>query len=226
MARPTRVLYVENDPTLRGIITRNLGVNSEIELVSAHAASGEALEDPALSTIDVALLDLELGPDSLNGIELGIAIRGKNPNAGIVIFTQHMVPDFLSKLPEKFQLGWSCIEKRADLEMGYLVDVLRATARGLSVIDPKMQLARAQVDPNPVGRLSVRQREVMALAASGLDAPAIAEALSLAPVTVRQDLSKAYAILIPEPKPGTDLRTSAVLKYLKETRLYSDESQI
>jgi DNA-binding NarL/FixJ family response regulator len=103
---------------------------------------------------------------------------------------------------------------------------LRATARGLNVVDPKMQIARANVETSPIDRLSARQREVMALAATGLDAPAIAESLSIAAVTVRQDLSKAYAILIPNPKPGTDLRTSAVLKYLKETRLYTDEFQI
>lgn len=226
MARPTRVMYVENDPTLRGIIARSLEASAEIELVSSYASSNEALEDPDLLKIDVALLDLALGADSLNGTELGIAIRTKNPNAGIVIFTQHMVPDFLAQLPEEFQWGWSCIEKRADLENQYLVDVLRATARGLNVVDPKMQIARATVETSPIDRLSVRQREVMALAATGLDAPAIAESLSIAAVTVRQDLSKAYAILIPNPKPGTDLRTSAVLKYLKETRLYTDEFQI
>ncbi len=226
MARPTRVMYVENDPTLRGIISRNLEANEQIELVSSHASSSEALDDAAISKIDVALLDLALGPESLNGTELGIAIRTKNPNTGIVIFTQHMVPDFLAQLPEEFQWGWSCIEKRADLEVEYLVDVLRATARGLNVVDPKMQIARASTESSPVDRLSARQREVMALAASGLDAPAIAEALSLAAVTVRQDLSKAYAVLVPNPKAGTDLRTSAVLKYLKETRLYSDEFHI
>lgn len=226
MARQTRVMYVENDPTLRGIIARNLESSDQIELVASHASSVEALADPAMLKIDVALLDLALGPDSLNGTELGIAIRSKNPNAGIVIFTQHMVPDFLAQLPEEFQWGWSCIEKRADLENDYLVDVLRATARGLNVVDPKMQLARAAMETSPIDRLSARQREVMALAASGLDAPAIAESLSLAAVTVRQDLSKAYAVLVPNPKAGTDLRTSAVLKYLKETRLYSDELQI
>jgi hypothetical protein len=34
---------------------------------------------------------------------------------------------------------------------------------------------------------------------------------------VRQELSKAYAVLVPEPTPGTDLRTSAVLAYLRAT---------
>jgi DNA-binding NarL/FixJ family response regulator len=59
---------------------------------------------------------------------------------------------------------------------------------------------------------------VIALAATGLDATEIAKHLNLAAVSVRQELSKCYKVLIPNPKPGTDLRTAAVLKYLRDTR--------
>ena len=60
----------------------------------------------------------------------------------------------------------------------------------------------------------------MYLATTGVDATVIAGELELAPVTVRKELSKIYQILVPDPKPGTDLRTSAVLRYLRETRAY------
>jgi hypothetical protein len=30
---------------------------------------------------------------------------------------------------------------------------------------------------------------------------------------VRKDLSAAYAVLVPDPKPGSDLRITAILKY-------------
>jgi hypothetical protein len=55
----------------------------------------------------------------------------------------------------------------------------------------------------------------MALAASGYDAVGIAERLHLAHVSVRRELSLAYRVLVPEPQPGTDLRTGAVLEYLR-----------
>ena len=58
----------------------------------------------------------------------------------------------------------------------------------------------------------------MSLAANGLDGNSIARELSLAPITIRQELSRAYAVLIPNPEDGTDLRTSAVLRYLREIR--------
>ena len=55
MSRPTRVLYVENDPVLRSMMSAFIKSLPEIELVASVGGASEALaiEDP----IDVALLD-------------------------------------------------------------------------------------------------------------------------------------------------------------------------
>lgn len=217
MVRPTRVIYVEDDPALRGIVTEILDSRVELEVVAAVGSAAEALRQP-LSRCDVALLDFALGPASMTGAELGLTLRQKYANLGIVMFSQHVVPDFVGSLPESVRWGWSFIEKRANIDADFLVEVLRATARGLNVVDPKIAQARSDSAGSPINQLTPRQREILALAASGLDATGIAEQLFLAPITVRQELSKAYAILVPDPKPGTDLRTSAVLRYLRETR--------
>ena len=66
-----------------------------------------------------------------------------------------------------------------------------------------------------LAKLSPRQREVIALAAAGYDAVGIADRLHLAHVSVRRELSMAYRVLVPDPQPGTDLRTAAVLEYLR-----------
>ena len=224
MARPTRVLYVENDPALRGIVAAMLRSSPALEVVAACSDATEALAQVEAETLDVALLDLALGKHSLNGTELGLVLRERNPNVGIVIFTQHVVPDFVASLPEDIQWGWSFIEKRGDLDLDSLVDVLRSTARGLNVLDPGIQRAREKAPPSVIDKLTARQREIFALAATGLDATAIAGELKLAAITVRQDLSKAYAIPVPDPPPGTDLRTSAVLRYLRESRTYAEDA--
>ena len=224
MARPTRVLYVENDPALRGIVAAMLRSSSALEVVAACSDATEALAQVDAETLDVALLDLALGKHSLNGTELGLVLRERNPNVGIVIFTQHVVPDFVASLPEDIQWGWSFLEKRGDLDIESLVDVLRSTARGLNVLDPGIQRAREKAPPSVIDDLTARQREILALASTGLDATAIASQLNLAAITVRQDLSKAYAVLVPDPPPGTDLRTSAVLRYLRESRTYAEDA--
>ena len=99
MARPTRVLYVENDPALRGIVAAMLRSSPALEVVAACSDATEALAQVEAETLDVALLDLALGKHSLNGTELGLVLRERNPNVGIVIFTQHVVPDFVASLP-------------------------------------------------------------------------------------------------------------------------------
>lgn len=218
MARPTRVLYVENDPALRGILMRLLSEWPEIEVVAAVGSAEEALAEPQAQRADVALLDLALGPESLTGTELGLVLRSANPNIGIVILSQHLIPDFVLSLPESQRMGWSFLEKRGDLDVESLVDVLRSTARGLNVVDPRVAATRATAQGSEVDRLSPRQREIMSLVATGMDATAVSAQLGLASTTVRQELSKAYGVLVPDPRPGTDLRTTAVLRYLRATR--------
>lgn len=220
---PRSVLYVEDDPTLRGILSELMRTSSDLDVVAAVGTPTEALEIARAQHIDVALLDLALGDGELTGIELGIRIRELRPDTGIVILSQHVVPDFISQLPDRYREGWSFIAKRADLRLPRLVEILIATARGLNVVDPEILAARSETRGNPVEFLTPRQREIMALAASGRDATAIADELSLAPGTVRQELSKAYAVLVPHPTPGTDLRTSAVLAYLRATHAHRSD---
>ena len=214
---PRSVLYVEDDPALRGILTGMMQSAPELDVLAAVGSSQEALAITRDTSVDVALLDLALADGDLTGIELGIRIRELRPDTGIVLLSQHIVPDFIDQLPDRYREGWSFIAKRADLSVDKLIDVIVATSRGLNVVDPGVLAARRRVQGDPVESLTPRQREIMALAASGRDATAIAAELSIAPGTVRQELSKAYAVLVPDPTPGTDLRTSAVLAYLRAT---------
>lgn len=211
------VLYVEDDPTLRGILTELLSTSPALQVVASVGTSAEALAIARDQRIDVALLDLALGDGELTGIELGIRIRELRADTGVVLLSQHVVPDFIDQLPDRYREGWSFIAKRSDLRLDRLTEILLATARGLNIVDPEILAARRTAAKDPVAHLTPRQREIMALAATGRDATAIASELSLASGTVRQELSKAYGLLVPNPTPGTDLRTSAVLAYLRAT---------
>ena len=169
---------------------------------------------------DVALLDFSLGKDSANGIELGHQLRIVHEEIGIVIFSQHQVTNFPLAGVNSQLMGWSILQKKADIDFNYLIEVLRDTSRGKRIIDPVYQ--SVSQDSDPLAKLTPRQREIIALAATGIDASVIAIEIGLAAVTVRQELSKIYSTLIPNAKPGTDLRTSAVMLYLRETRRDED----
>jgi DNA-binding NarL/FixJ family response regulator len=122
----------------------------------------------------------------------------------------------LNSLSDLVRWGWSYVEKRGDGKIDNLVEVLISTSNGRSTID--VSHPEQAAEESLISQLTLRQRQIMSLAATGLDANAIARELQLAAITIRQELSRCYAILIPNPSEGTDLRTSAVLKYLREVR--------
>ena len=218
MPRDTRLLYVENDPVLRSMMSGLLSGLVGIEVVASVSDSSEALA--CEERFDVALLDWALGSNSLNGVQLGHALRERDENVGIVILSQHYAWDFHGA-NGRVSMGWSYVEKRADIDTVYLTKVLRATASGLSVVEPAIDQGQAPASVERLGRLSVRQRQIMSLAATGVDANVIAEQIGLAAVTVRKELSECYRILVPDPAPGTDLRTAAVVAWIEGRRVTS-----
>ncbi len=214
IVRATRVIYVENDPALLGILRGMLDRQEGVEVVCACTTAADALRCEGIDDADVALLDLGLGPDSINGIDLGIALRERNPNIGIVIHSQHEVGHVLPLLPTGDDMGWSYLPKTGDMRIADVVAVLRSTAAGMST---GRDITSARPVPS-LGDLTDRQRAVMALAADGLAAPEIARRLGTTHEGVRQELSRAYRVLIPEVGEGEDRRTRAVVAYLRLVR--------
>lgn len=214
--RPTRVIYVENDPALRGIVTKFLRHRPELEVLLSVSNGDDLVTSPAVRRADVALLDLALGPDTMNGIDLGIALRETNPNIGIVIHSQHSLDHLSRRVPKQLRIGWSVFPKSGDINMDDLVSVLRTTARGIAVGGDFADSSDGE--QTALSSMKPRQRAVMALASTGLSSSEIANRLGITHDSVRQDLSKAYKQLVPNPAPGDDLRTRAILVYLQIVR--------
>jgi len=216
--RDTRLLYVENDPVLRSMMTALLAGLPGIEVVASVGGSDEALE--VKGPLDVALLDWALGPESMNGVELGHALRKRAEDIGIVILSQHYAWDFHGA-NGRVDMGWSYVEKRVNLDPAYLAKVLKATAAGLSVVEPSIDRGRAPASVDRLSQLTSRQRQIMSIAATGVDANVIAERIGLRPVSVRKELSECYRVLVPDAAPGTDLRTAAVVAWIDGRRMTS-----
>lgn len=214
--RDTRVIYVENDPALRGVMTRSLRGAEGIELLLETGSAREALAAPEVIRADVALLDLALGADELNGIDLGLGLRQRNSDIGIVVYSQYSMRNLARRVPEAQRIGWSFIPKTGDMRTEDMVSILRATARGIS----HDRADSVQIETNEqslLEQLSDRQRAIMALASTGLTAPEISVRLGASHDAVRKELSRSYRILVPEAAGG-DLRTLAVLSYLQLVR--------
>ena len=216
--RNTRVLYVEDDPALRTIMTEILNRQSGIEILSSVSNAAEAIAAHDLAPFDVALIDLALGTESANGFELALKLRDVSQNIGIVIYSQHASEDLQSQIPHDERFSWSIVQKRAPVDVKTLVNVIRATASGRSHVEPYERSTRASTYAETILQLTKRQHIIMSMLVEGIDVAFVAEKLNFSQVTIRQELSRIYKILIPEPQPETDLRTTAVLKYLRYSR--------
>ena len=208
--RPTRVIYVENDPALRGIMSALLDETGDVELLLSTGIAHEALDPSIEEKADVALLHLALGTAQMNGIDLGLAVRALNDDIGIVIHSQFRLSTVARTVPAEALIGWAPLPKSGDLDMDTLVHTLRETARGVTNV-PNAESQRA---PAPLEQMTMRQRAVMGMAAAGVASPEIARRLNISHDAVRQDLSAVYRILIPDATSSDDRRTRAVLAYL------------
>lgn len=210
----TRVLYLEPDPCLRRYMTQFMEDCDGLEVAAAVGSAVEALEVD-LSHIDAAVIEVALSPWDMSGFDIALALRRRKP-IGIVFFTQHPVPDIMAGSQGPHQGGWSVLHKTSELDPVDFTHVVQSTARGLNFVDPASQRLQRRQAASLLSRLTERQRQMLTLASDGMDGKAIALDLGLAAVTVRQEFSRIYELLVPDAGPGRDLRTTAVVRYLRE----------
>lgn len=213
--RKTRVIYVENDPALRKILSKLLSQEAGIEVVAAVGTPTEALQLPNLKLIDAALIDYSLGQDSLNGLELGMALRAFNEHLGILIYSQFDIKNISKRIPASQNHGWGFATKSGNADISELASNLIAVANGKNLTIPSLNTSNDLPDNrvSRYSRLSERQRATMALAAQGLNPKAIGEQLGISYDLARQELSRSYKILVPDMRDEQVLSVTAILEF-------------
>ena len=219
--RPTRLLYIENDPALRKILGGILSSSNDLNLLGDFGRSDEVLERTLVRKADVALIDFALDQNGLNGVELGIALRNINEYIGIVIYSQFTVRPMVNRVPKDMRSGWSFFEKSATMELHDYVDILKFTAAGKGNWEEVLRKDSdgKESEASIFFSLSPRQRSIMSLTTQGKSAQDIASQLDLSYSYVRKELSRAYAVLLPNAVASDDLKTRAVLKYMELMRI-------
>lgn len=179
-----RILIADDQALVRGALATLLGLESDLEVVAQVGSGRQALERVAAGGVDVALLDIEM-PDG-DGLWAAERIAASHAATRSLIVTTFGRPGYLSRAVAAGASGF--IVK--DTPPSQLAEAIRKVAAGLRVIDPALAQESVLLGPNP---LTEREREVLRLAGSGMDAPRIAAALHLGEGTVRNYLSSAIA---------------------------------
>ena len=117
--------------------------------------------------------------------------------------------------------GWSFFDKSAEMDTDDYVKILRNTASGKGNWEEVLEddEASSGKESSVFFSLTPRQRSIMSLSVQSKSPQEIALQLDLSYSYVRKELSRSYAILIPDAKSTDDVKTAAVLKYMELMRL-------
>jgi two-component system, NarL family, response regulator len=188
--KPLRILLVEDDELFRLGLCVRLQQEPDLEIV-AEAEDGEtAIELVNQTLLNIVLLDV--GLPGIGGIEACRQIKQRQPHLPVLVLTSHSQPSLITRLIEAGAQGY-CLK---GIAAETLILALRSVVAGaswwdqtatkeiLSAFGSQAITNRAlnKLSNNP---LTQREQEILVLLAAGKTNPEIAEALYIAPGTVR-----------------------------------------
>jgi len=195
-----RVLLADDHVLVRAGLERLLGGVADIEVVGVASDGSEAVELAVQERPDVVLMDLEM--PVLDGIEATRRIVAEVDGVAVVILTSFADRERILRALDAGAIGYLL----KDAEPDELVRGIHVAARGESPLAPKAAHAilRARSEQQAV-TLSVREREVLACVAEGLQNKQIARRLEISEKTVKAHLTSVFSQI------GVTDRTQAAL---------------
>lgn len=192
MSAPVRILVVDDHTLFRRGLTALLSRDARLAVVGDAADAGQAQRRAQSLQPDVILLDNHL--PGVSGIDALPALRLAAPAARILMLT---VSEDEADLAGALRAG-ACGYLLKTMEGDALVEAIRRAARGESVVADEMtgKLVAAFRDatspapggpdkPDPLARLSPRERDVLRCIARGASNKEIARELGVAETTVK-----------------------------------------
>ncbi|MCZ7436945.1 response regulator transcription factor [Micromonospora sp. WMMC241] len=197
-----RVLLADDQTLIRAGFRALIDSAPDLLVVGEAATGREAVERARATRADVVLMDIRM-PD-LDGLAATREITADDDLAGVkvLILTTFEVDEYVF---EALRAGASGFLGKG-VEPVELLDAIRTVAVGEALLSPKATrglIARflAQPDPRPGATperlrvLTEREREVVALVATGLSNEQIAQRLVVSPLTAKTHVNRAMAKL-------------------------------
>lgn len=212
-----RIVIAEDSVLLRAGLTRIL-VDAGEEVVATVGDADELLTVVARHQPDLALVDVRMPPTHTDdGLRAARAIRDRWPGTGILVLSQYVEERYATELLADDTAGLGYLLKDRVADVGEFLGAVRRVGDGGTALDPEVVsqlLARARRQ-DPLGRLSPREREVLALMAEGRTNPAIARELVVSDKAVEKHVSNIFLKLDLAPTDVDHRRVMAVLRWLE-----------
>jgi DNA-binding NarL/FixJ family response regulator len=212
-----RVVVAEDVMLTREGITRLL-TEAGVEVVGEAGDAAALLRSVRATQPDAAIVDIRMPPTHTDeGLVAAQQIRAEHPGVGVLILSQYIEPRYAMRLLEEHPERVGYLLKERVFDVVNLIDALRRLADGETVVDPTIvaRLFARQRHADPVGELTEREREALALVAEGLSNRAIAARLFVTERTVEAHVKQIFQKLGLDTDPSSHRRVLAVLAYLR-----------
>jgi DNA-binding NarL/FixJ family response regulator len=215
VGRPLRVVLADDNVLLRE------GVAGLLERAGFEIAGQAGDADGLIALVrmerpDLVVVDIRMPPGySTEGLGAALAIREEFPETGIVVLSAFVHTEHAVELLSSGQRIGYLLKDRVE-DVAEFVQSLQRVAGGGAVIDPALvqDLVRTWPGNDSLGRLSARERQVLALMAEGRSNAGIARQIWVAESTVEKHVHSILGKLDLPDSTDDHRRVLAVLAYL------------
>ena len=211
-----RVVLAEDDVLLREGLASLLD-RFGVQVVGQAADAVQLLALVRETVPDLVVVDIRMPPTrTTEGLDAARTIREENPDIGILVLSAHVeIEHAMGLLASGRGIGYLLKSRVTDIDE--FIATLERVAKGGSVLDPALvqELVDARRRNDPLGRLSSRELEVLALMAEGRSNAGIAHRLWVTEGTVEKHVRSILAKLdLPETEDD-HRRVLAVITFLE-----------
>jgi DNA-binding NarL/FixJ family response regulator len=212
----TRVVVADDDVLLREGLASLLG-QSDFQVVGQAGDATELLELVREHEPELVIVDIRMPPThSTEGLEAAHSIREQFPDIGILVLSAHVeIEHAIELLSSGHRIGY--LLKSRVIDVDEFIETLRRIAAGGSVVDPGLvhTLVTVRRAEDPLGVLTEREQEVLALMAEGRSNAGISRKLWVAEGTVEKHIRHILAKLQLPETTDDHRRVLAVIAFLR-----------
>lgn len=211
-----RVILAEDSILLREGLVRLLAEEGH-DVLAAVGDAEQLLAAVAAQPPDVVVADVRMPPTHTDeGLRAALEIRRRRPGIGVLVLSQYVEKRYATELLTADDGGVGYLLKDRVVQVDEFLDALERVGRGQAAFDPEVvrQLLTRSNRADPLARLTVRERDVLAEMAEGHTNAAVAARLHVSQSAVEKHINAIFDKLELTGTAGYSRRVLAVLRYL------------